>query len=596
MTSSIKSKELTLPLVPVPSLSVSNFNDIYKSRLEKVKINQGSIRMLFRGVVEQYRSLPWPKELKRVTFFTDFCDGKGDIAAAAKVIDLMHKIEPSLEFDWSLWNSDDVKEAKGFLTCIDLSKVTVHKCTDVRYNGKKVPDSNFLVVGPAKSNNDAYILNRLGTKVDGPRFRFLECAERSSDLLPLFGKKAQNISSSLDNVYREAHKVTFVSESTEHGGVPMGLSPGSGVLLDKSRLQAPLSLGYCCPKYLLKIQDQGLKNDILSALGVSGSVRKPSYSSHSFNFGYAHNQTSWKKFIDFTAIHEPKKNVTIVLNQKARSGTSDIKIHSKRIFTSERLSLLKELGYGTIKVKGEEEKPIVVQESSSPGLRSLTLIMRPFFQPEDMKNLQLAAERLLATGDNTAAESWASKCKLYLYEDIGNSTTGCKRRFLAQQVKLASSIYPPLGELLRIAGTLWSVPKKKMETVRKILADPKLSKKTVEFCHKVIKDYSFSEILEGGLKRAAWHYVLPSLIQAEADAMDGAFKKAYISFLKDGLKQPQQISFKNLPLIGKKVQEIVEKHLKNSSLSKKDLGDKYVSGEALLRYSPQENSEITEKV
>lgn len=62
--------------------------------------------------------------------------------------------------------------------------------------------------------------------------------------------------------------------------------------------------------------------------------------------------------------------------------------------------------------------------------------------------MQLIADRLLATGDNTAIESICCFPKLYFYEDVHNG--GCKNKFLEQQINIANE---KLARLLDLFGS-----------------------------------------------------------------------------------------------------------------------------------------------
>ena len=345
-------------------------------------------------------------------------------------------------------------------------------------------------------------------------------------------------------------------------GICMGLVPGSGIFFDQSRLDTPLSREYCCPAPLLKIKDDSLRRDILRSLDSINKDTLPNFDLHSFNSGYAHRPSSWGKFIDFVAIQEREKHVTIVLNQHGefdRPNTSDF---SKMIFTPERLMLLKQMGYGKVMVKGEESETLTLQTSSESSQRNLTVIIRPSFKPEDMKQLQLASERLIATGMNTPAESWASKCKLYIYEDVANC--GVTGEFLKQQIKVAQKINPKLGRLLQIAGEKNKpLSPEEMTEATKILHDPELSTATLNFCDHVTSNYRFQNALVASLKRVMWHHYIPELTKVEADAMDDDFKEGILKYLGNFDAEERVVTIKNLPILAQRVQTTVKAYLEN---------------------------------
>ena len=153
-------------------------------------------------------------------------------------------------------------------------------------------------------------------------------------------------------------------------------------------------------------------------------------------------------FISCVAIQEKDKDVVIVLNQIADHQR---KLHELKnsISKTDYIQFLKEKGYGKVIFKTQEAEDHILDENSQS--RHLTIIVRPSFSPDDVRRMQLASERLLATGDNSASESWAARCKLYLYENVG-AISGFKKEFLKQQKTLAKKFHPKLFELLKLFG------------------------------------------------------------------------------------------------------------------------------------------------
>ncbi|HXF29838.1 MAG TPA: DUF562 domain-containing protein, partial [Chlamydiales bacterium] len=276
---------------------------------------------------------------------------------------------------------------------------------------------------------------------------------------------------------------------------------------------------------------------------------------------FAHWSGSWARFIDFVAVHEKKKDVVIVANQEGEFEKNTTKQFYDKLFTFKRLKLLKHYGYGTIVVKGANGEEFIVKTIPQPNERTLTVIVRPSFLPYDMKMLQLAAERLLATGDNTAAEAWAARCKLYQYENVSNC--GCKTTFLAQQVALAKTVSLSLARFIEIAGqsSRHELPEADLFEAIALVESDGFSKATQEFCRVIAQNYSFKPVLEGALKRAAWMHTLPELMKEEAEALDPVFTKALMtSFVDESVRPPTQVPTDYAPLLAR-VNSRVQEHL-----------------------------------
>lgn len=525
----------------------------------KPPVMHRSIVQLQRCIEKQYETLPLPPKIKKVSLITIIAGGKGDVSAAVKVIELMQKMGPAILFDWLV--SDPSIDLQPFLANVDRSKISIPD-----YSNRKSEDTvhaDFLICGPVMmGSSTTYIKNTFNREIDGPRFDFVE------NCMP--DKTGELVSSAYlilqysperwgSDPYTSLHKLFFPVQAGKKNDLIMGLEQGTGIFLEDSRVNAPLSRDYCCPIYLSELEDQGLKQDIFSAMGVTDGKSLRNYDTNSLNFGYAHKQSSWARFIDFVSIHEKEKNVIIVLNQVGEFSQCDTKKFHKDVFTPDRLELLKKHGYKTIVIKGSEKDPIVVSEEEG---RQLTIILRPAFKPLDMRRLQLAAERLLGTGDNSAAENMAARCILYLYEPI---TEGAKTRFLDQQIGIANTISPDLAKLLDLFKTVDFTDvsvHKQIQEVERILQRPTLSQETMQFCKTITDNFSFKPILKAAILRTLWHNAIPELMKIEADALDNEFKTGLVDSLKNGVEyKSQTIQIKNLPVLAERVHAKVQEYL-----------------------------------
>ncbi len=415
-------------------------------------------------------------------------------------------------------------------------------------------------------------------EIKGPHLNFSEIGGEYQVCHPKMSAKIEQLSSEASGMQTSAakemqtyvdimHPKFFPSDCRycSEGYLPMGLQPSDGVLLDQSRLKAPLSHGYYCPSYLLKIEAASLRRSILEAMATPDDGQSlPNTDNTSFNAGYAHHRSSWEKFILSVAIHEKRKDVVIVLNQRGEFIDLNCAQFQEQVLHSGLLALLKEKGYGNVVYDGETTGKQILQ--TEEGSRTLTVITRPRFTSADMKWMQLAAERLLGTGDNSALEAWCAKCILYLYEDVSNG--GCKGRFLNQQVDLARQFSPALSQLLALFGgdsrleercLNQSLTGEKMRELEALLNDPSLADATLAFCKHICAHYSLDRVLEAALKRIAWLHCLPELAKVEANEMGEDFQTAFVSHVLHMNDESDDIV---LPLprfeeMGRKVREIV---------------------------------------
>lgn len=574
----------TFELIPVIGqvlsiAEVSLFPSSHSSKQDRPKIAvqlpknyqdlRDSLSFLHRQIDELYSDLPWPSPYKKVVVLTEVRGGKGDISAAAKVITILQTMHANLRFDWIIYDrSNKTHDAASFLDSKNLRNVTIRKASSIFFEPPfDESDADLLILGPVRPvySTDAF-LPIIQRTICGPTFAFLEIAELSNSYDAI---SIDRLASEKKVSYKDLHPIAFRSSYKDQNSeaLTMGLHQGSGVLLDPQRMKAPLSQGYFCHSYLDQLQDIKLKGALFDCIESSKT------SSLSINSGYAHNPKSWEQFIDCVAIHEKYKDICIVLNQKGAYDELSTQDFATKIFTPERILFLQSKGYTTITVEGADEKITLVEEEKH---RKLIVILRPYFFPHDIKCLQLASERLLATGDNSAIEAFCSRCILYLYEDVANG--GSKWKFLQQQVDLAKTISPKLSQLLAFFGNdrrekdaiqeqqeLAKIEHKLVpKAIQEILNDPTLADATLEFCQTIQENYSFDPILKAAIKRSLWHHLIPELIRIEAETIDPEFQQGFIdSFRKKekskdfyGLAE-KTLTVKNLDLLKRKIDEAI---------------------------------------
>ncbi len=218
---------------------------------ESVETLDEALFPLHRRIESQYRALPWPPHMQKIVVLTDVRGGRGDIVAAAKAIAIMQRISPTLSFDWVLLGPRlHQYDPTSFLCCEDPSKVHMRSWMS---QPPEETAGDFLLTGPAKLGwGIDYIQSRIFRRIEGPSFGFMEigedletfCSESLQDRVKRIFQKTN------EEIYQSLHSALFPSKTGNRSGfLSMGLQPGSGVLLDRSRMEAPRSRGYCCPSY-----------------------------------------------------------------------------------------------------------------------------------------------------------------------------------------------------------------------------------------------------------------------------------------------------------------------------------------------------------
>lgn len=528
---------------------------------EKIGAVKEDLFPLYRAIMELYRDLPWPSSIKQVAVVTNMAGGFGDLAAGAKAVGVFRRLCPDTRLDWII--RGDVDNPESFLFC-NREQVHVRKWDSLPLD---YTDIDLLLTGPvADSWPRDYLEKGVGRKIVGPMIRFVEngtgmgTLPREEEFVREKIGKGIRENRSDSEIYSQAdlHQWLFPSDFKVNYRssvcISMGLYPGSGVLFDLDREESIMPEKISSISLLEKIKDPSLKKDLLDTTYDPDKA----FSQTSLNFGYAHFPFSWGTFIDFVAMNEKEKaKVVVVLNQNGCQYKFPTDEFCEKVFTPERLDRLKQIGFTGIVLKGQD-KTISLPEAS--GSRPLIVIIRARFSPIDMHYLQRASERLLATGDNSALESWSAGCKLYLYEDLSKYGNGSKRRFLEQQMEVAEQFSPSLRRLLEIFGYLpdademakGSLSQNRMEEAAQLLEDPDLPEATFRMCRHIVSQYSFAKVLEVALMRSAWHSSLPQLAQIEEEMLPDDFKSSVVQYL-DSAPRLKKIAISNLNEMGEKI-------------------------------------------
>lgn len=488
--------------------------------------------LLRRNIDASYMDMPWPSAMKNVVVYTRVVGGKGDIAAASKVIGLMQRLNPDLQIDWVLANTSGAKsDAICFLSDMDMSHITVRESLETIDPSLAKTPIDMIFTGPFDGEDEyptlAKDLKRPFTNPLGVGFR--EIGQRPSSVVFVNDKK--NVENSREGRLSLYSELFASSSFRARDGLVMGLYQGSGVFLDRSLISAPLSGRYSCPSYIRDITDIKLREDILNALGVVSVETLPDMDKHSLNFGYAHFANSWGSFIDSVAVHERDKDVVIVLNQMMRGKLYfSAEDFSDKVFNMDRIDFLHSRRFGNIVVSDQELHYIVA--SSEDATRSFRVILRKSFLPQDMRCLQLASERILATGDNSSVEAFCGRCKLFFYETLKH-----KQGFLQQQVDVAHALghkslarlWGLFGRDVRMEANIgrsdedisWGPLQSK--EIFDLLHDDSLAEATYDFCQVISEKCDFETRLEAMLKRSMWHHIHPKLKDIELDVIGEEF-------------------------------------------------------------------------
>ncbi|ANH78254.1 hypothetical protein Cs308_0083 [Candidatus Chlamydia sanziniae] len=294
--------------------------------------------------------------------------------------------------------------------------------------------------------------------------------------------------------------------------ISLGFSQGTGILIDAERAEAPLSEGHCCPSYLVDIKHVNLRKLLLAAF-IDYEKKDPTVlRSVSINYGDSYGLSLRRLFIDIVMLDETEKDVVVVCNHKVETGIRMTE-HDQTVFNERKCLLMANRGYSHLNVIHCCDQSIEVKErvvlNETKG-RAYTLILTSTLDGSDVRNLQLASDRMLATGDNSAFESMAAGCKLFVYETLEH-----KHCWQEEQAIFASRIS---SDLERFFDTIAHENKKLIRLLPQ-LKNPNLHKACRTFCETAVACKDFSYVLDTAVRQAIWTSRHPELIVMEQKAL-----------------------------------------------------------------------------
>ena len=465
---------------PLPALQEDPLSFIPENTIRIQKL----FLPLIRQIEDLYRQLPWPKEIQRVCVVMEMADdGYGDVAACANVIKTVLKVAGYvIHIDWVV-RSHNFDQLPNFLEEALDPYVTR---LDRKGIGKLQPPTDLTLMGPCPCSLDNRLLGHILRKpLNGPLLKFIEA---DPNLFDLPDADPMDIKAFYDAILNDKGG-TFLA---------LGLAEGTGFFIDRERAEAPLSEKYYCHSYLNRVTNPELKKAILDAMSPESS----------FNFGYAKEEGSKIKYIKLVAMDEREKNPVILIPFLSENCISKL------------IPFLEKQGYGRLIFKNTDGGE--TSHNISDKGRQLTIITTKRMEAADVKWAQLAAERLLSTGDNSLIESLCARARLHVYE-----TRFHKRALSKQLINLAGQFSPSLSQLLQLFEDLptdspWS--DELLGKIKALLDDPKLTDGSLALSEAVVQGYSFETVLEAALKRTVWQHVLPKLAATEYTHVEEEFK------------------------------------------------------------------------
>lgn len=506
--------------------------------------------LLRKCLLTSYQTMPLPPtEKSRKYLITNrIYGGSGDIAAAAAVIRLIIRIDPKAVIHWS---TEGYGTAVNFLPKDLRERVSIFPYKKSGYEAQEPIDCIIETpLGGLGPSNLPYFKEKFKLRPDERMLFVYEIGTSSSPGLEFAqttegeGLDEHGLDICLQSKKGKVHvhvmegekKVVFANlpkdkrdevvrffvKNMQAGAdlvaIPMNLDDSSGVMIDaavseedeKTAMEDRVTFQ---SRHLDTIEDAKLKAQLLGEYKDFSAFCKD----YGIAFGYAHYTESKARLIDFYTMQERNKNVAVVLFQARKEDeATTLAYFQKKVFTEERLAKLKENGIGKVCLKSadSDKEEIISIKTDQKDARTLLVVLRESFAKETMKVFQTIGNAQLSTGDNSACEVFAYSTEacleFFMYEDLSKhfgsesvGWSGLKQEFLQQQIKLATEIYAPLGELMTLTSTE-EMSKEGRDKVSALLKDEKIPSMLSQFMQKIRKKMNFYPILEGMIKRHLW--------------------------------------------------------------------------------------------
>ncbi|BAA98662.1 DUF562 domain-containing protein [Chlamydia pneumoniae] len=296
---------------------------------------------------------------------------------------------------------------------------------------------------------------------------------------------------------------------THHQLHTLGMGLGaqdSGLLLDRQRLHAPLSQGSHCHSYLADLTHEELKILLFSAFVDAKNISKKELREVSLNFANDTSVESWLRFLLLVSYDEKEKDVVVVCNH---SEPNILGLPPEAV--SQLIEELSDEGYSYLNVvrcdlSGETTVQQRLLLNADEG-RSMTVVISEL--PEghpDIRNLQLASERIFVSREKEAADAYASGCKVVAFDD--------------EHLPWVSS-HIAYAEEIR---------EKQEQTMQGSLTEEQLG---ALLCNTVSTEKNLAFALDAVIKQSVWRFRNPDLFAYEREALEASVTDALVSYVSN---------------------------------------------------------------
>ena len=527
-----------------------------------------------------YAHLPLPPQdtPRKFLVLNESRGGMGDFAIAQQIIEAYAKVDPHAEIHWSVDKSED--HIKIFIERLRAKglKVKIYNYNKKQTGfspGEKIDQIIYCPLDSRDPSKTSYLADRFELSSDAKINFVYEIGSHnpywlneSSDLLAAgLNIKVDNKTKNLEILKKDKeddHPWNRLIESpystlstTEQGLVIESLSKGAltkyvsqcvylGLDISGGFFQTPPSTSESLG---VEVNSEGEEKErgaiqlqamqvikvidpvLYTQIHVGNIGGSEFHDKHGLGAGYAHQTAVKLHFIDVVVGGEKNQNLIFILSHKDRGPNGEktpLEYFTSKMMTPERIAFLRlnNIGRVTCCAEGLADHPVVI-DSAKP--RSLRVILRE--TPMDqrvLQQLQKAADFQLGTGNSTPFEIWQnSRClRSFMFDNVAlrhdkddsyPAAPGA-HVFSEQQVNLATEIYPPLGEFLKLTSACAYTPSNRDAAIA-LFQDPKIFESLKVFKQRATTEYNVTPVIQGMIIRDALHARYPELAKIEQEAL-----------------------------------------------------------------------------
>ncbi|WP_239923156.1 DUF562 domain-containing protein [Candidatus Chlamydia corallus] len=292
--------------------------------------------------------------------------------------------------------------------------------------------------------------------------------------------------------------------------------------MDSERVYAPLSQEYYCHSYLAELENDELRDSVLSAFLDPGNIASPDLQPVSVNVVSGVSEISIRFLCAVSSTHPEKNVLTIFCNYPETPNWDEVERESWiRRAKSKGYSYLNIFSYGS---KGLNVDTQEILSNNTSGKSFTILLFEDPVSAADVRCLQLASEGICVSRMEEASDIYAAGCSFFAIKEAG---------WCVQKSHCNDCQYDP--EIGEAPDNLTSRKEKHVTRLDEIIMSQpsrdllrREHRDCIYACNTIAAEHNFLFSLDSAIRQALWNWKDPELRSLALE-----IKNKFFSLLED---------------------------------------------------------------